>query len=334
MTWIIFFVSAAVLILAAVQLSRSGDVIAIRTGLGGAFVGTLLLAGATSLPELLTAISSIGQGEPQLSVGTFFGSSMFNMALIGVLDLMYRQGRVLFRAAISHALTGGLAILLTALAVFFIQADLDIRIGWIGIDTLIIFAVYLFGMYLIQQNSKQHESVAETISPSHTPSETLTSLTGAIVRFAVATLVLVLITPLLVSSSIEIAEITGLTTGFVGTALLAIITSLPEVVATFSAFRLKAFDMAIGNLFGSNIFNMFALGIADIFYTSGSLFTDLDVSLGLAGMLALVMTATALIGNLARVERRIAGVLEVDALLLLVAYVGGLFLLYQRGIGS
>ena len=66
LTWIILFGSAAVLILAAVQLSRSGDVIATRTGLGGAFVGTLLLAGATSLPELLTAISSIGQGEPEL----------------------------------------------------------------------------------------------------------------------------------------------------------------------------------------------------------------------------------------------------------------------------
>jgi cation:H+ antiporter len=331
MTWIVFLVSAAVLVAAAIYLSKNADVIAKRTGLGGAFVGTLLLASATSLPELLTAVNSINQGEPNLSGGTFFGSAMFNMALIGVLDLFYRQGRLLHRVAISHALTAGVVMLLLATAVFFIQADLDVQLGIIGGETLVIFAFYLMGAYLIQQNSRLVDIETEI---SHTDtSRPLPLLGNAIVKFALAAGVLIFVVPVLVTSSIEIAEITGLTTGFVGTALLAFVTSLPEVVATFSALRFKAYDMALGNLFGANLFNMFALGIADLFYTQGSVFAALDPSLGFAGILALMMTAIALVGNLARVERRLLGILEIDALLLLLTYFGGLWFLYQRGIG-
>lgn len=329
MVWLIFLLSAGVLVIAAVQLSKQADVIAVRTHLGGAFVGTLMLAGATSLPELLTAINSINLGEPDLAVGTFFGSSIFNMALIGVLDLTYRQGRLLYRAAMSHALTGGVAMLLIGLASFFILAKLGVQIGWVGIDTLIIFLFYLLGAYMIQQNtppSSDRVEIAETNQQSHP------SLRNALIKFALATLVLIFVVPLLVNSSIEIATMIGLTTGFFGTALLALVTSLPEIVATFSALRMRAFDMAIGNLFGGNLFNMFALGIADVFYTQGSLFAALDETLVFAGLLALIMTSMALIGNLARIEKRIAGAIEIDALLLLITYVLGIFLLYQRGL--
>lgn len=331
MVWLTFFISTAILVLAAVRLSRDGDVIAVRTNLGGAFIGTLLLAGATSLPELLTAISAVNAGEPALSVGNFFGSSMFNMALIGALDLFYRQGRLLHRVAINHALTAGLAILLTTMAVFFIQAQLNFRVGWVGVDTLLILAVYIIGTFLIQQNNSGENppaSVAPESDLSHLP-----SLRRALIGFAGATVALVIVTPQLVDSSIEIAAITGLSTGFVGTALLAIVTSLPEVVTTIAAVRIRAFDLAVGNLFGSNIFNIFALGIADVFYTNGSLLLEVDASLSLVGLLALILTGLALVGNLTRVERRIAGIIEVDALLLLLTYIGGMFFLYQRGIG-
>ena len=81
---------------------------------------------------------------------------------------------------------------------------------------------------------------------------------------------LVAVAPRLVSSSARIAEqITGLGTGFVGLVLLGMITSLPEMVTTIAAVRMGAYDLAVGNLFGSNIFNMFALGLTDVFLTSG-----------------------------------------------------------------
>jgi cation:H+ antiporter len=106
---------------------------------------------------------------------------------------------------------------------------------------------------------------------------------------------------------------------------------LPELVATFAAIKIGAADMAIGNLFGSNLFNMFALGLTDVFYLQGRFLGVIDPAFLLVGMLGLLMTGMGLIGNLARLERRVLFI-EVDALGLMVLYFGGLWLLYSRGI--
>jgi cation:H+ antiporter len=135
----------------------------------------------------------------------------------------------------------------------------------------------------------------------------------------------------MVRSSATIAELTGLGTTFVGTTLVALVTSLPELVTTLAAVRLGAHDMAIGNLFGSNLFNMFALGLTDFFYIPGRFLGIIDPAFLLIGMVGLLMTSMGLIGNLARLERRVLFV-ELDALALLMIYFGSLWLLFSRGI--
>jgi cation:H+ antiporter len=133
----------------------------------------------------------------------------------------------------------------------------------------------------------------------------------------------------MVQAAAEIADSTGLGATFIGSTLVALATSLPELVTTLAAFKLGANDMAIGNLFGSNLFNMFALGLTDFFYTPGRFLADIDPAFLLVGMLGLLMTGLALIGNLARLERRLWFV-EIDALALILLYFGGMYLLYQR----
>jgi cation:H+ antiporter len=118
----------------------------------------------------------------------------------------------------------------------------------------------------------------------------------------------------------------------VGTTLLAMVTSLPETVAVITAARLGAYDMAVGNLFGSNVFNMLALGVSDLFYTPGRFLGTIDPAFALVGLLGLLLTILALIGNIARVERRL-GFVEADALLILLVYLGGMGFLYTRGVG-
>jgi cation:H+ antiporter len=115
--------------------------------------------------------------------------------------------------------------------------------------------------------------------------------------------------------------------------LIATVTSLPELVAMISAVRLGAYDIAVGNLFGSNVFNMFALAMADVFYTGGNFFDAINPTFALAGLLAMLLTTFGLIGNLAQVERRI-WIVEVDALLLILGYGLGMYLLYLRGVGG
>lgn len=326
MVWVQFIVTSAVIVYAATQLAKYGDVIALRTRLGGMFVGTLLLAGVTSLPEVLTTISAVYQGAPNLAAGNLLGSNMFNMLLLAVLDLVHYKHRLLRKAAFKHALSGSLAMFMIGLAAFFILADIDLRIGWVGADSLTLLLVYVAAIRLIQHNPLSAGKVAEAEElPAGIP-----SLRKALLGFGLAAAALVIVTPLMVSSSVRIADITGLGTTFIGTALVALVTSLPELVTTIAAAKFGADDMAIGNLFGSNLFNMAALGLTDLFYLQGRFLSAVDPAFVLVGLLGLLMTGMGLIGNLARLERRI-GFVEIDTLLLLLVYFSGMWFLYSRG---
>ena len=328
MVWVSFIISAALIVIAATQLAKYGDVIALRTRMGGMFIGVLLLAGATSLPEVLTTISSLSQGVPNLAAGNLFGSNLFNMFLLAILDLLHRKDRILRKAALKHALTGSLTVFLIGLVVFFILADVEIQVGWVGLDSIAIMLVYVVGLQLIQRNQVHSAIVPSSQAeiPEGTP-----PLWQGLLGFALAALGLVIVTPWMVRTSAEIAEITGLGTTFVGTTLVAVVTSLPELVTTIAAVKLGADDMAIGNLFGSNLFNMFALGLTDVFYLQGRFLGIIDPAFLLVGMLGLLMTGLGLIGNLARLERRV-WFIELDALSLMLLYFAGLWLLYTKGV--
>ncbi len=328
MIWLEFLVSAALLVVAAIKLAQYGDVIAVRTRLGGMFVGTLLLAGATSLPELFTTLNSINQQVPDLAAGNIFGSSMFNMLMLAMLDMFNPRSLILRRVAINHALSAGLAVLLTGAAVFFVLADINSQLGWVGLDSLLLIGLYLFAMRLIYARNRIG---TEEIEVATEGLEDLPGLGVALVGFIGATAVLVIVTPWLVRSSVGIAEITGLATGFIGAGLVALVTSLPEVVTAVTAARIGAYDLAVGNLFGSNIFNIFGLGSTDFFYFQGRFLGTVNPTLTLAGMAGLLLTSLGLVSTVAQVERRLVFV-EIDAALILLGYIGAMWLLSSRGI--
>lgn len=329
MVWLIFAASAAVVVLAAIKLADYGDVISARTGLGGMFIGTIFMAAATSLPELLTAANAIRNGVLSLTVGDIFGSSMFNMLLIALLDLAFHNMHVLRRVAISHAMSAGLAVFMMTMAIFFIIADLDITLGWVGLDSILLIIGYLFGMWLIRNSRFSLAVESEVVDEAELAK--MISLRRAVIGYLACAGILVGVTPIMVRSAIGITEVTGLTSGLVGVILVAIVTSLPEAVTTVAAVKIGAFDLAVGNLFGSNIFNMIILAMIDVFYTQGSLFAQVNPTMVLAGMIGLVMTALAGLGNLAGVERRI-WIIEIDALAIILAYGLGMWFLIQRGL--
>ncbi len=330
MLWVRFSIGALILVLAAIKLAEYGDAIAYHTGLSGMFIGALLIASATSLPEILTMINAINQNHINLTAGDLFGSSMFNMLLLGLLDLLFYKNRILRRVALKHALTASLGTMLTGMAVFFILSDIHIKIGWFGLDSLLMLTVYFVGVWLLRSNPV---SVGIEDSPvERGPMSKFPSLRNALIGFVVAAGVLILVVPGMVRSGSEIAVVTGLGDGFVGVLLIAGVTSLPELVAMISASRFNAYDMAVGNLFGSNMFNMFALALADLFYLQGSFLGAIDPIFALAGLVAMLLTTLGLIGNLAQVERRVWFV-EADALLLIIVYTAGIYFLFLRGVG-
>jgi cation:H+ antiporter len=326
MIWLQFLLAAAVVIFTANKLAQYGDIIAVRTGLGGLVIGTVLMASATSLPELTGSIASFRSGLPDLAAGNFFGSSMINMPLLAVIDLFYRQTPLFRGAAISHSLTAALATLMTLVAVTTIVGQLDAAIGWVGVSSLVIIAIYIAGIWLLRRETRS------VVVEREQPAGDFPTLRRGLLGFAVAAAVLIAIVPFLVEATVGIAAILGLGAGFAGLVLLSFVTSMPELLAAVAAVRLGNLDLAVGNLLGSSAFCMFGLALADFFLTDGPFLNLIDPSFAFVGLLVILLINMALIANLARSERRILFI-EIDAVLILVVYVLGLFLIYQRGIG-
>lgn len=327
--WVAMFtIAGATVVVAGTVLARAGDEIATRTGLGGLLVGMLLLAGATSLPELATDMSAALANAPDLAVGDLFGSSMANMAILAVIDLVHR-GRVWPGVGVGHARLAAIAIGLTAFAVLAILSPSGVAIGWVGIETVLILVAYVAAAAWMHRSRGEGGRTAvptgEIIAPTGWGSAPVTShsLRYEVGRFGAAAAVVLVAAPLLAVSGKGIADETGVGQTFVGALLLAMATSLPELVASLVAVRIGAYDLAVGNLFGSNAFNMTVLVAADVAYTPGPILAAVAPAQVLAGIGAILLMAIALAavvhGVLTRIRR-----LEPDAVLVLVTY---LFLL-------
>jgi cation:H+ antiporter len=324
MVWITFLLYSSIIILCAIQLAKYGDVLADKTGIGKMFMGVLLIAGVTSLPELFTSINAVQMGYPNLAVGNLLGSNAFNMLLLAVLDILFRNKRILRNAALKHAVSGSLTVFLITITGFFILANIPIHFGPLGLDSLIIMICYIGAMYLVEENISKSADMVMVKGSS-------VGWMEAIFGFGFAAIGIILVSPYLVSTSENIARITGLGNTFIGTTLMAGVTSMPEMITMIAAVRLGSEDMAIGNLFGSNMFNIFVLAFSDGFYTQGRLLHMINPSMVYILMLGLLLTTMALIGNLARWKRRIAFI-ELDVVALIVVYFLGMWLLYSNSI--
>src|SRR5919108_55727 len=148
MIWIEFFICALLIFWAGSLLSKYGDVIAEKTGLGRAWIGAILIAGITSLPELASGVSAVAWlNEPNLAAGAVLGSCLFNLALIAMIDLAYQPGRVLAQAQEVHILSGGLGVLMLGLvAMGILIGPVLSGTGILGISILSIVILILYGV--------------------------------------------------------------------------------------------------------------------------------------------------------------------------------------------
>lgn len=329
--WLLVFAAAAVvLVRAALSLARSGDEIADRTGLGRVFVGTLLLAGATSLPEVATDVSAVLADAPDLAVGDLLGSSMANMAILALIDLAHR-GRVWPSVELAHARVAAMAIALTALVAMAIATPPGLRIGWVGLDTVAVAGVYVAAVTWFVRVPMVARvgggvptlptAVATADDADRPPGRA--SVRSSIARFSLAAAFVFVSAPVLAVAAREIASEAGISETAVGTGMLAIATSLPELVVSLAAVRIGAHDLAVGNLFGSNAANMAILVILDAAYLDGPLLAAVSPEQVVAAAAAILLMALATAAIVTGTETRI-GRLEPDAVLVLLVYIGGL----------
>ncbi|HEU4779780.1 MAG TPA: hypothetical protein VFS58_07840 [Steroidobacteraceae bacterium] len=308
--------------LVASRLARHADAIADATGLGRLWVGTVLLAASTSLPELTTDINAAILDTVDIGVGDLMGSTLANMLLLGVLDIVYRRRQILDNVSTNHALVATLAIVLTSMAGAAIASGGWGRIGHVGVESILIFAIYLVGM----------RSVYVNMNPTAPPEQlelgdtSRTVLRRGLVGFGIAAVGLLITAPLLVLSAEVLAAEAGLTESFVGTLLVGFTTSLPEIAATIAAVRLGALDLAVGNIFGSNAFNMTILLAMDVAYTRGPVLAHASQDHARSALFAAIAIGLGLMAILARRGNRIVSV-RVESVAILLSYAGAVWVL-------
>jgi cation:H+ antiporter len=311
----VFLLIGAGVYLAASRLARHADAIADATGIGRLWIGSLLLAASTSLPELVTDVNAALLHAVDIGVGDLFGSTLTNMLLLALLDLAYRRRRLLQEVSPQLALIGLLAIVLTAIAGSAIAAGGWGRIGSVGVETIVIVALYLVGMHAIYQNSM----------PTAPPQQLELGESGRTVLrrgatgFALALAGLLVLTPLLVLSAHVLAAESGLGDTFVGTLLVGATTSFPELAATVAAVRIGALDLAVGNILGSNAFNMCVLLAMDLAYVRGPVLQHVSPLHLISAQFAVLCIGLGVIGILARGTRRLAP-FRLVALLIVLGY--------------
>jgi cation:H+ antiporter len=334
MVWIEFLLCVLAIGFAGVKLSRYGDAIADKTGLGGSWVGVLMMASVTSLPELVTGVSSVTvAGTPNIAVGDVLGSCVFNLLLIVALDFLSREESVYRRASQGHILSGGFGIMLIGIAglnLLLAAKGGSLSLGYVGLYTPVILILYLVSMRSVfLYETEQVEKFIEAEADAY-PDLTLRI---AVIRYLAAAAVVLVAGAALPFVAKAMAVEMGWHQSFVGTLFVAFVTSLPEMVVTVAALQLGAVDMAIGNLFGSNLFNIAILAVDDIFYLQGPLFDAVSSTHAISAFSAIMMTGVAIVGLLYRPRTRVLKTVGWVSLFLFTVYLINSYILYIYGEG-
>lgn len=240
------------------------DLLDKKTTMASAFIGGVMLAAVTSLPELITSITSVSLvGKPELVIGNILGSNLFNVAVLGVVFLLYFKGLRGARVTASHKTT-----MVCVLAVYAVLAAVRLTgsslfIGF-SLVSLLIFGLYCLSIRAMS-NDEDTAGDTEDVSPL--------SLRQVLIRFALYSAALIAASVAITLASDYIGEALGVGTTLAGALLLGIATSLPELITCFVLARIGNFNAMTGNIAGSNIFNFAILFVADLVYWNRDIYS-------------------------------------------------------------
>jgi cation:H+ antiporter len=332
--WLQLAGCAALILAAGTRLSRYGDAIARHTGLGGGWIGLVLMASVTSLPELVTGVSSVTVANvPDIAVGNVLGACVLNLAMMVVLDAMHRQASIYSVASQGHVLGAAFGILMFgAVAIGLLTGSGQWRIGHVSLVSVALIGLYLVAVRTIYQYERRAARVAaEGAGAAVGPLPSIT-LRRAVGGYVLAALVVVGAALWLPFAAGAVADTMGWSDGFVGTLLVALATTLPELTVTVAAVRLGALDMAIGNLVGSNLFNLAILAIDDAFYVAGPLFAAVSPAHLLSAASASAMAAALIIALVARPQARLLNAIGWTSVAIALVYFVNTWLVFRQAV--
>lgn len=326
---VVFLASAISTIFLGAQLSRYGDVLATLTGWGRLFVGSILIAMATSLPEVSTSISAVRlhQPNPELAVGNVLGANMINMFTLSLVALFFGGRRFLQRVAPQQGYLILLAALMTGLAVLFGSLRWEASFWQVGPASGILLVVFLAGMWVVYRTRPQN------LAATGEQGQQSMSLATAWLRFGLVSAGVVLAGIFLAWSADRIADITGVASSTLGILAVSVVTTMPEAASTVAAVRMGAVDLGVGGLYGSCAFNVTILAVADPFYRGGVVINRTEPAHFVAGGVAivLILAGLALIMGWRRIGNTAA---SVSLALMALTYIAGAVVVVRLGVAK
>lgn len=330
----LIFLAAAVLVwMAGTRLAQYTDAIAGRTGMGRALAGMLLLGVITSLPEVANAITASVIGNPALAINNLLGSAAINILLLAVADAFI--GRDAVTAVVAKPSTMMMATLsmIVLIAVAAAVTTGDIPVFGVGLWAVALCALSIGGFWAAAGDDrrarwmvKQKDVRADAAEEESLPY----SLRGLVIRTVIAGGVIFVAGYMLSQTGDALAEQTGLGSGMVGFALIGISTSMPELSTIVAALRIRQYDMAFGQVLGTNFVNLSLILLADIAFDGGPVISELGAFETVSALLGAALTGIFLVGLL---ERRNPVVMRMgyDSAAVILLFVGGLVLLRAVG---
>jgi cation:H+ antiporter len=223
--WTGFIICTGLIIYSGTKLSRYGDIIAEKTGLGRAWIGLVLMSAVTSLPELVTGISAVTfAGVPNIAIGDVLGSCVFNMLIISILDANYRVMPISTKAHQGNIPSAAFGILLLGIVTISLYMGKTISsLGWIGPYSILFILIYFIAMRLVYFYEKRQ--IAETLKEKAVKLRYKDfTMKQAVINYSINAVIVIIAAIFLPKIGEGIAEITGLGQTFVGSIFIALAT--------------------------------------------------------------------------------------------------------------
>lgn len=320
----VFFAAAVVVWWAGTRLTGQVDQIARRLGLGQAFAGMVLLGGITSLPELAAVSTASATGDATLAVNNLLGSAAVNVLLLVIADMVFgRDALTRVAAQPSTLMQGVLGMMLLGMVACLVLWG-DVGVGGVGVGTVAVAVACLLAMR-VSAGFERRDVWRRTEDGVDEPGEEVPDerpLPRLLLGLALLGVAILAAGALLALSADGIAAQTGLSSGIVGFLIVAFATSLPELSSVTAAVRAKRYELAVGDIFGTNLFNLMLLLVADLLSGGEPVLAAAGPFEVLGALVALLMTGAFVVGLLERRDRTVLR-MGYDAVAALAIFVAG-----------
>lgn len=332
-----FIICSILIFLSGKRVAKYGDVIAEKTGLGGLWIGVMLVAITTSLPEIFTGVGSIVFVDaPDLTIGNLFGANTYNLLNIVVLDFLHKGGPLLSAVSLGQLLTAGLSLipLLVAAAGIFLSSRLPaFSFAQISVYSILILVLYLISARIIFKFEKGQQQILKELQEETKEVFKYEQITlkKAWIFFGLSAAVIVVAGIWLAYIGKELALGLNWSENFVGSLFISFATTLPEITVSLAALRLGAKEMAVANMLGSNLFNMTIIFINDLFYRKGPIFKAVSENHVFTAFIVIFMTVIVIISLILKPKRKTALGLSGYSLALIAIFILGAYVNFVLG---